>query len=271
MFKRKIKNLHEIEFSIISKGTERAGSPGYMAVTYCDADKKRKIVPVPHGIIKYFYKGDCLDVREDVGIAKIAFSRFQLITAVMYEKNRKYFNKNDSILVIGSGSVGFTACMELCRQGHKEIYLLSRENKKIRTDIFRDVYGVNLKLTSDMEKVKDLEYIIDATGNSEVLREVIGLCSPFSTIFILGTPRKNTAIDSLMVHRKSIRLIGGHELIGLTNKERNYIFNEILKENEKHSEYLYEQLAIIEDYSKGNREKLLKTNNHIVNIMRYDK
>ena len=114
-------------------------------------------------------------------------------------------------------------------------------------------------------------YIIDATGNSDVLREIIDACNPFSTIFILGTPMKKPAINSLTIHRKSLHLIGCHEIIGITNKERNEIFNEIIKENKKHPQYLYEQVSSIEDYSKKNRKKILKNNKKIINIMRYNK
>jgi len=269
MLKRK--KVDEIEYSIISKGTEREGSSkGYMAVTFCDSNKKRKILPIPHGIKKSHYNLHYLDVKEDVNIEKIAFSRFQLIPAIMYEKNRRYFDKKESILVIGSGSVGFTTCMELCRQGHKKISLLIRKNKQIKTNIFKEIYGISLNLISDFKKIKRFKYIIDATGNSDVLRKIVDLCNPFSTIFILGTPRKKPLINSLIIHRKNIHLIGCHEIIGLTNKERNYIFDNIIKENKKHPTFLYQQISNIKDYSKKNREIGLKTDENIIEILRYN-
>lgn len=268
MLRKKDKKPESIEFSIISRGTEKEShSKGYMAVTYCDAHKKRKILLVPHGVRKSYASTNCLNIKDNVSIEKIAFSRFQLISAMMYKKNRSYFDKKKDILVIGSGSVGLTACMELARQGHKKIFLLSRKDKKI--NLFKKIYGVDFKLIHNFKDIKKFSCIIDATGNSNVLRKIINLCVPFSTIFILGTPRKNSKVDSLMIHRKNIRLIGSHEIFGVTNKERDDLFDEIIKENKKYPQYLYEKISNTVNYSKRNRNKFIKTPKNVINIMRY--
>jgi threonine dehydrogenase-like Zn-dependent dehydrogenase len=260
--------MDKIEFSIISRGTEKeGGSKGYMAVT--EFNKGRYIIPIPHGIIETACNTDCLRINDNISIEKIAFSRFQLISAIMYKKNANYFNKEDKILVIGSGSVGFTTCMELARQKHKNIFLLLKKDKNIKTNIFREAYGINLKLESDIKKIKNFNYLIDASGDSDVLREITDLCAPFSTIIILGTPRKNPAIDSLIIHRKNLHIIGSHEIIGIDNNERNNIFNEILIENKKYPQYLFSEISHIEDYSEENRVRILKDSPGIINIMRY--
>ncbi len=267
-----IKIPYIIEFSIISRGTEKeSSSQGYMAVTSSNSLGERKLIPIPHGIKRTFEDFNSLDIKKRVSIEKIAFSRFQLISAIMYKENKRLFkeNKNEDILVIGSGSVGFTTCMELFRQGHKKIFILTRKNKKVPKTIFQKAYKSTLRQINSINEVKKFNMIIDATGNSNVLKEIIANCNPFSNIFILGTPRKKPLINVLMIHRKNIRLIGCHEIIGITQKERNELFDELLKENGKYPDKLYKELIFMESYSKRNRKNILRKSKNIINVMQY--
>lgn len=256
----------DIEYTIVSRGTEKSGSQGYMGVTTIK-DNKRLFLLSKH-FDKYIdtYK-DSFEIPAKYTIQNIAISRFELMGALTL-KNILNIIKDD-ILVTGFGDVGFTCVLYLLENGYKKIYIMTRNIKnyhKKAIEKLNKLYNANIEFITDY--TKHYNTYIEATGSSEVIRKIIESTANNSNIILIGTPREESyLINPLDINRKNLKIIGGHELNGHTIEERNELFLELLEENQHKK---FDEFVNIYNESNDIREKILKNKENFIEVIKYD-
>lgn len=209
--------LLHITHSVISTGTERSGSAGYINLTQQFGNHVRAISPTPH--TSQFVKLDssCILCDASLPVSTIALMRFQLIAALTIPE---YIGSFSKIAILGAGPLGIGACMELKRR--RIAYSLISERDWTVKNV-----GPLLKCPVETTIGNKFEYYIDCTGDSNRIFKIIGSIKSPTVIQLLGTPRDNLSMSLLMLHRQNLSLIGGHELTWRTNKERQKKWNEL--------------------------------------------
>ena len=255
----------KIEYSIVSRGTERYGSKGYMGVTN-SSDGKRIFVLSKHGE-KYVstYK-DAMEFEDKYTIENIALSRFELISELAINNVKSMIK--DNILIAGFGNLGFSCLIYLLNNGYKNINILTRKISKFQKEGLRrinNMYNIDIKFVNDY---KSYDTFIEATGSSDVIKNIIEEANYKSTIILLGMPKEETyLINPLDVARRNLAIFGGHELNGFTIKERKEIFIKLLNEN---SSMDLKKFVNIYDYDKNIVEKILEQKENFIEVIKYD-
>ena len=255
----------DIEYTIVSRGTEKYGSKGYMGISKV-IDGNRLFLLSQH-YDKYIdtYK-DSFKIPEKFYIENIAFSRFELMSALTIKKIEKMIK--DNILIIGLGSLGFTCLFYLLKLGFKNIKILTRNVKEFQMEaikLLEERFNVKLEFANEFEK---FDTYIDATGNSEVIKNVFKNANNGSNIILLGTPRdEEYFINPLEINRKSLAIYGGHELNGHTSTERKEILFELLNENDMED---FSKFINIYKSNKNVVEKILNKKENIIEVIKYD-
>ena len=203
-----------IEYSFISKGTEKKGSHGYMAVSELSSENMRFITPQDHGSRYSVFDNTCL-ACPDIDITNLIVMRFQLIAALAMQEIK--FAKNTTACIVGSGPVGVACAIECERLGLDRVLISRRKSldNEMRTLNFSEI------------NMRDYELFIDCTGNSEVINYIISNCKVGCTLLLIGTPANDVLINALIIHKKNIQLIGGHEINGVTWQNRQDKFDEL--------------------------------------------
>lgn len=234
-----------IEYSIVSIGTENAGSHGYMSVTEACADGNRYICPLPH-FVQEISKMDSnyLKISNNLSIKLIALARFQLIAAL----GISYVDINtfDNICVVGAGAIGVTAYLELVRFNKENISILTRRE-------FNENYLIESGFKISSHQMSQYDCIIECTGEGKVLSELIEHVKFHTTILLMGTPRNEHFINGLSVQRKNLTIIGCHELNGIGIETRQNTLNDIVKWYELDANKKYNRFVHIH---KGDKEIL---------------
>lgn len=258
------KNL-KIEYTIISRGTEKYGSKGYMGISEAK-DGKRYFVLSKHYEKTVQTLNDCFYFNDIYSIESITLSRFELISKLALEEKKNFVK--EKIIICGLGNVGFATLIYLLDLGYKEIDIVAKNNiEKVENAIneFNNKYTANLRLVSE---IANYNTYIEATGKSSVIKEIIGNVKEHSSIFLLGTPREGEyLIDPLQIHRKNINIFGGHELTGHCWEERNRYFIELL---EKNKDKELRDFVNIYDASPNIVDKVLERKNNFFEVLRYD-
>ena len=137
------KSYNNVDYSIISKGTEKDTGKGYMAVSK-DINGKKCIFDSDHGITYVNEFRHPLWFKSDYNIYNIAFSRFQLISEIYLSKNKL----SDNIGIVGLGGVGFALLINLLDRKYKNISLYIKKNDYIlnKIDIVQKYYNVKLNI-----------------------------------------------------------------------------------------------------------------------------
>jgi threonine dehydrogenase-like Zn-dependent dehydrogenase len=210
-----------IDYSIISTGTERYGSKGYMAVSAIQNNGFRFILPVPHKTryINEYKSNDYLLIDEKVSISSIAVARFQLISAIAF--SRKKIQKYKNIAIVGAGALGIATYFELQRLGHASISILSRRYQN-------NLRENNIAITDySASALRYYDCLVDCTGDGNLINEMIDNSESNTDVWLLGTPRDNILLNPLLIHRKNLSLVGGHELNGVSITTRQKLLDEI--------------------------------------------
>ena len=234
----------KIEYNIVSFGTEQqASSAGYMAITELAAGG-RYILPVAHNVSETNNLNGALTVKKETGIEKIVLARFGLMTQLFLEKTN--LNKNQNILVVGAGCVGFACVQMLLLNGYKNVCFT---NKTTKLEIAGAKYIQKQNLNYE-----DFDVIIDATGSASAIKDIFDKCKPCSSIVLLGTCRENGNVDVLNIHRKNLVVYGAHELSGFSDEYRQKVFEKTLNKIKKCKQD-FKNIVCLEDKSKLNKLK----------------
>lgn len=263
----KIKNNAErdIEYTIVSRGTEKYGSKGYMGITRIIKDSRLFLLSKHYDKYIDTYK-DSFEIPIKYNIENIAFSRFELMSAITIEKLKNVLK--DNILIIGLGNLGFTCLFYMLKLGYKKIKVLTRNVKQYQLEAIRNLekrFNVEIEFT---EKYSNYETYIDATGSSDVIKNVIENANNGSCIVLIGTPREEKYfINPLDINRKSLFIFGGHELNGHTEAERNRMFFDLLEENVEEN---FSEFINIYKSNKNIVENILNKKENIIEVIKYD-
>lgn len=255
-----------VEYTIISRGTEKYSNKGYMGITEV-INNKRFFVLANHyeKYVKSFK--DSFSFKDEYDIENIVLSRFELIPKLAFD-DRKNFIK-EKILVYGLGSVGFATLIYLLELGYRKIdVFIKNNNTKINYQIkyLNKKYKTNIKI----RKIVSEQYstYIDATGSSNAIKDIFDNVSNNSTVIFLGTPRESKyLIDPLDIHRKNLRIFGGHELNGHSWNERNEAFLELLVKNKNKN---LKSFVNIYNSNSNILEKVYSNKNNFFEVIKYD-
>lgn len=261
-------NRLSIEYSIVSRGTEKYSNRGYMAVS-SNIGSYRYIMNIDHNIINSDLKNKFLKAKSCYKIQNIAFSRFQLITALMFTRNK--YQIDDGVLILGLGSIGFSCLLYLLDNGFKKITIyIKKINDKIEKliEIVEKNYNVNIKIVYSLMFKNNYNTYIDTTGNSMVLKKVFECANFNSAIIILSTPREDEfLISPLTISRNNLIVIGGHELNGIENTKRQELFEKLLAANENKT--FLETFVNIYNYSEQKLNSIKKQKSNFIEMFKY--
>lgn len=256
--------LREIDYSVVSRGTEINGNKGYIAISK-PIDNNRFLLVQDHKERFITTFKDSLECQNH-NIKNIAFSRFEMISVLSLKK----MIFKDKILLCGIGNIGISCLIYLLDNGYKNIDILNNETKKYISNIINKLnsqYNSNIELIHTIKK--EYETYIDTTGKSIVIEQIFNNIGFNKVIFLIGTPRESTyLIDPLLIHRNNLILIGGHELNGISLNERKKIFKSLLCKNEKNK--IINEIVNINPYRKNILEKLLNNKSHFIEVIEYD-
>ena len=259
-----LKNNLKIEYTIISRGTEKYGSKGYMGITE-QKEGKRYFVLAKH-YEKYVQTlQDAFQFDDIYSIENITLSRFELIFKLALENKKDFIKEN--IMICGLGNIGYSTLIYLLDLGYKEIDILVKDKtNKLEETISKlnKEYKSKLKL---VKKISNYNTYIEATGESYLIKEIVEKIEENSSVFLLGTPREEKyLISPLEIHRKNINIFGGHELTGHCWEERNKCFLELL-ENNKNKDL--KEIVNIYDESPNIVKKVLKSKSNFFEVIKY--
>lgn len=257
----------KIEYSIVSRGTEKYNNCGYMSISE-KTNSYRYILNIDHGIKESNINNECLKFQSNYEIENMALSRFQLIIALMYKKHKKEIK--DNILILGLGNIGISCLLYLLDKKYSNITIYVRkitDYLKNGITIIENCYNVKIKIITLLDDVIRYETFIDTTGSSNVLKILFNNMDNNKTIVILSTPRDNTfSISPLVINRKNLTIIGGHELNGIDKNYRNREYSKLLEEN-KDKDYL-KQFVNIYCYSSKRLKEIIKQKNNFIEVFK---
>lgn len=253
-------NDFKINYSIISRGTEKSVKHGYMCIS-----KNRGlsgIFNIDHGTNKSQIEPDTiLFDGSKYSIENIALSRFQIITSLTYER----FKFKDNILITGCGNIGFSCLIFLLNKGYRNITILSR-NKHNFNEIEKHF---KTKISKTNMISNRYNTYIECSGDKKILEEIIAESGYVKDIVILSTIRdSNSMIKPIDINRKNLILIGGHELNGINLSLRNDHFTKLLIENKKIEKILPRYISISK-FNKNLVSKLLQKKKKNIDIIKY--
>ena len=255
----------DIEYSIVSRGTEKYGSKGYMGITKKQNGNRFLILARHYDKYIDTYK-DSFEFADNYKISNIAVSRFELMSALTIDLITKLIK--DNILIIGFGNVGFTCLIHLLKKGYRNINILTNNLKDFQNkglEHINSIFKSNIKFVNEFEKY---DTYIEATGNSEVIKNIVENTENGSSIILLGTPRdEEYLINPLEIHRKNLKIFGGHELNGHTMIERTQLFSELLEKNKK---YNFEEFVNVYKDEENIVDKILECKNNFIEVIKYE-
>ena len=255
----------DIEYTIVSRGTEKYGSKGYMGITK-EQGGKRNLVLARH-YDKYIdtYK-DSFEILDKYNIKNVAVSRFELMSAINLDSITNIINED--ILIIGFGNVGFSCLIHLLKNGYRNINIFTNNVKDFQKnglDQINKIIDSSIKFVNEIGKYNTY---IEATGNSDVIKNIFEITDDNTTIILLGTPRDESYfINPLDINRKNIKIIGAHELNGHTIEERRKVFKELLEENKN---YNFDEFVSIYNYELNIVDKILQNKNNFIEVIKYE-
>lgn len=255
-----MKNKVKIEYSIISRGTEKYNHCGYMSITE-NVDNYRYIVNCDHNELESTIKENSLKFDDKHSISNVVISRFELIVSLCLEK----CTIDDDIIIFGLGNLGFATLLYLLKKGYKRITVFSNKKENVK-DLERKF---DAKITIVNKLSKDYCTYIDCTGSSEILKLIFEKIGFMKKIFILSTPRDSKfLIDPLLINRKNLLIVGGHEFNGISNEIRNNKFSKILLENKGYCD-LFSNYISIHSFSLNKYKDLLNKKSNYYDVFKY--
>ena len=258
----------KIDYSIISRGTEKYVNHGYMAISEI-VESYRYILNVDHNIKKVTVIDNYLKAKSCYEIDNIVFSRFQLITSLMFSKHKSEIK--DGVFIAGVGNVGITCLMYLLDQKFKNITIYVKKVTKKIIDLSRIIYNsynVEINFTDDLNINTYFNTYIDTTGDSFVINKIFDKSNFNNTIIILSTPRDDKyLISPLLINRKNLVVIGGHELNGVTVQDRQKAFENLLIANA--NKHFLRKFINIYGFSLEKLKKIKTKKSNFIEMFKY--
>ena len=239
------------EYSIVSIGTERNGSDGYMCISEV-IHQRRYIVPLSHQTQEIHDLKYALEISKEVPIEIVAVSRFQLITALA--QNGQWRSIKNA-LVIGSGALGFATYLELKRNQVKNVEMISR--RKESQSKYKNSFAIFDYKDANW---KQYDTFFECTGDHTVIEHIIEVAPLGSYIYLIGTPREGPCVNMLTVHRRNLKFMGVHEINGMVQEKRQEVFNKIINDYAGSEPYYLNEIVKIHSYSQEALREILEHN-----------
>jgi 2-desacetyl-2-hydroxyethyl bacteriochlorophyllide A dehydrogenase len=135
-------------------------------------------------------------------------------TAIHSFNRSKPLNKDDFIFIFGGGPIGLATALYFQSKGFKRINISEMSDyrrkvaKKFDLNVFdpmsEDVFRKVTELTSNI--LADI--VIEATGASEPISQMVSLARVQGKIMIVGVSHKPVSVDLMNVNFKELKLIG---------------------------------------------------------------
>ena len=140
----------KIEYTIISRGTEKYGSKGYMGISEVKKGK-RYFVLSKHYEKEVQTLKDSFEFDDIYNIENITLSRFEIIPKITLDNKKDFINER--IIICGLGNVGFASLIYLLDLGYKEIDILINNAATTCDTLFEDKTKDNFMNTLDINLV----------------------------------------------------------------------------------------------------------------------
>ena len=170
----------KIEYTIISRGTEKYGSKGYMGISEVKKGK-RYFVLSKHYEKEVQTLKDSFEFDDFYSIENITLSRFEIIPKISLDNKKDFINER--IIICGLGNVGFASLIYLLDLGYKEIDVLINNNEKYVNNAImqlNQIYKANINVVTTLSTYNTY---IEATGKSNIIKEIIENITENSSIF----------------------------------------------------------------------------------------
>jgi len=124
----------------------------------------------------------------------------------------------DAVVVLGLGLVGLLAGQLFCLAGTRPVLGLDRLPARLK---LAEAFGIVPVDTSHEESLpalrralgsRGVDIVVEATGNPALVAPALDSARRGGPVMLLGSTRGPATLDAYsLIHRKAVRVIGGHE------------------------------------------------------------
>jgi threonine dehydrogenase-like Zn-dependent dehydrogenase len=181
---------------------------------------EKKVIGVNTGawgaMAEYFiYPADCLfkvDAKTDPAIALLA----EPIGIATHAVGLTHVNPDDTVAIIGTGTIGLALVILLKAMGIKHIYALARNARKLS---LADEFGATVINTESQDAAKIIrdatgglgaDVVFEAVGAAATVRSAFDLCAPGATLVLIGNLAREATIPLQSVTTNEVTIRGSY-------------------------------------------------------------
>jgi len=112
--------------------------------------------------------------------------------------------RSAEIAVLGDGKLGLLVAQVLHAAGHR-VHQIGRHKSKLRIS---ERVGVTTELASARLPVAAYDWVVEATGSVDGLRQAVAMVRPRGTVFMKSTVHRKVPLDTAPVIVHEINLVG---------------------------------------------------------------
>jgi len=135
-------------------------------------------------------------------------------TAIHSFNRSEPVNQDDFIFIFGSGPIGLATALYYQSKGFKRIYISEMSDyrrkvaEKFALNVFDPMSESIFQKVSDLTSNKLADIVIEATGASQPVSQMVSLARVQGKIMIVGVSHKPVSVDLMNVNFKELKLIG---------------------------------------------------------------
>jgi len=114
------------------------------------------------------------------------------------------FPRSADIAVLGDGKLGLLVAQVLQAVGHR-VHQFGRHKSKLK---IAARVGVHTEIAGDSLPAGEFDWVVEATGSAQGLRQAVQMTRPRGTIFMKSTVHGNVSIDTAPIIVNEITLVG---------------------------------------------------------------
>jgi threonine dehydrogenase-like Zn-dependent dehydrogenase len=114
------------------------------------------------------------------------------------------FPRNARLAVLGDGKLGLLVAQVLQASGHR-VHQFGRHRTKLR---IAEKSGVTTEIARRQLPVAEYDWVVEATGSAEGLRQAVQMTRPRGTVFMKSTVHGSVAVDTAPIIVNEITLVG---------------------------------------------------------------
>lgn len=109
-----------------------------------------------------------------------------------------------TVAVLGDGKLGLLVALVLNAHGYP-VHQFGRHSEKLK---FTSAAGVNTELAGDVLPTAAYDWVVDATGNAEALRQAAAMTRPRGTLILKSTVHGMVGVDTAPIIVNELTLVG---------------------------------------------------------------